>query len=66
MEEFYKHHRGGSGCVLLVMSYRGDEQQQAIFGSIELAQKHMTRLGDDWTSVIAPFVVDDPDWGNEN
>lgn len=65
VDQFYKHHRGGVGCVILVSSFRDSEERQAIFGSIELANSYMDRLGEDWANVATPFIVDDPDWGNE-
>ena len=67
-EDFYRHHRGGSGAVLLVTAIhdRTKKQQHGIFGSIETAQEWRRALGEDWTCVFSPFIVDDPDWGNES
>lgn len=65
--DFFQRHRGGSGAVVVVMAYEGGQGQPTlgIFGSLETAQSWMASLGDRFTSVVVPFIVDDPDWGNE-
>lgn len=65
-EQFFQNHRGGSGAVVVVTAVRDDGQEQTgIFGSIETAHEWRRSLGDKFTCVFAPYIVDDPDWGNE-
>lgn len=70
-ELFFQRHRGGSGAVVVVYVYRDNggpnepPWRTGIFGSIETAQEWRRAFGDDYTCVIAPYIVDDPDWGNE-
>lgn len=65
-DEFYRHHRGGQGAVIVVHSYdEMNRERIGIFSSIETAQAWTNALGDNWTSVFCPYIVDDPDWGNE-
>jgi len=70
-DEFYKVHRGGSGPVVVVFAYFNakttsrDKERIGIFGSFEKAQEWAFKLGDDWHCVFCPFVVDEPDFGNE-
>lgn len=66
-DAFYCHHRGGSGAVVLVIaqSDRDGGQLFGVFGSIETARSWMDRLPKQYVSIVAPFIVDDPDWGNE-
>lgn len=64
--EYFKGHRGGSGPVVLVIavSDHGDGERHGIFGSIETAMAWRDTLGDDWTCIYAPYVVDVPEFGN--
>lgn len=64
-DAFYAAHRGGSGNVILVIAYSDDGERVAIFGSIETAQKWAFSLSDEWHCVFAPYVVDQPGFGNE-
>lgn len=62
---FYAKHRGGSGNVLIVHAYHPSENDRlAVFGSIEAAEKWTDSLDDDWSCVICPYVVDEPEFGN--
>lgn len=63
--DMYRFHRGGSGAVVLVIALCCGEERIAVFGSIEMAQAWREGLGDDYSAVFAPAIVDDPDWGNE-
>lgn len=69
-EDFYKHHRGGSGAVVMAYANRIDggvvkEEREGIFSCLETAEAWRTSLGEQWVCVYAPYIVDDPDWGNE-
>jgi hypothetical protein len=66
-EEFYKVHRGGSGAVIVVTAVHDDthEERMGIFGSAETAHEWRRSLPDNFICVFAPYIVDDPDWGNE-
>ena len=66
-EAFFKNHRGGSGAVIRVIAIddRTHEERNGIFGSIDTAQEWRRSLGDGFTCVFSPYIVDDPDWGNE-
>jgi hypothetical protein len=62
---FYDRHRGGSGNVIVVHAYSDDDQITGVFSSIETAQAWRDSLDEDeWTCVFAPYVVDEPDFGN--
>lgn len=61
---FYERHRGGSGNVVVVLAYSHGIERTGIFSSIEKAQEWRDTLGDDWTCIFAPYVVDEPDFGN--
>ena len=64
--EYFNAHRGGSGQVVTVTAIHdlSEEQRLGIFGSIEKAKAWRDTLGDTWTCVYAPFIVDDPEFGN--
>lgn len=64
---FYRNHRGGSGAVILVTAINGStkEQRHGIFGSVELANAWRDHLPDEFVCVYSPYIVDDPEWGNE-
>lgn len=65
-DAFYANHRGGSGAVIRVIAiHRTGKERNGIFGSIETAQEWRRSLGDNFTCVFSPYIVDDPDWGNE-
>jgi hypothetical protein len=63
-DEFYNTHRGGSGAVILVLEFSGDDEIRGIFGSIESAHNWRNTLGDEYVCVFSPYVVDCPEWGN--
>jgi hypothetical protein len=67
MEIFYRNHRGGGGAVIMVTAINDADhsEQHGIFGSIDTAHEWRRHLGDGYTCVFAPYIVDDPDWGNE-
>lgn len=64
---FYENHRGGHGAVVLAIAIdtATHAERHGIFGSIELAQSWSDSLGDGYVCVFSPYIVDDPDWGNE-
>lgn len=64
---FYRNHRGGSGAVVLAIAIDTvtKTERHGIFGTIELANEWSDHLGDDFVCVFSPYIVDDPDWGNE-
>lgn len=64
-DTFYRHHRGGQGAVVIVRAFKGEQEQIGVFSSIEIAQSWRNSLGDDYACVFCPYIVDDPDWGNE-
>ena len=63
---FYERHRGGSGNVVVVFAYSefNYDELTGIFSSIEKAHAWRDTLGDEWTCIFAPYVVDEPDYGN--
>ena len=65
---FYSRHSGGSGAVIVVQAFQQGsvDPRMGIFGSLETAHAWMRGLGDEYTSVVSPYIVDDPDWGNES
>lgn len=67
-DAFFKRHRGGAGCVLLVTVYRtGEIVDQAVFSTREKVLEWLnTAYNDDgFSSMCAPYIVDEPTWGNE-
>lgn len=70
-DPFWRHHRGGSGAIVLGTAYGPPtdvvkrQEQTGVFSSIELAQAWSDHLGDEWLCIFVPYIVDDPDWGNE-
>lgn len=66
-ELFYQNHRGGNGAVVVVTAIGNSDNQDrlGIFGSIETAHEWRRSLGNSFTCVFSPYIVDDPDWGNE-
>ena len=66
-DNFYKFHRGGSGAVVVVfvIDRKTGDERTGIFSSIETAQEWRRSLPDDFACIFAPYIVDDPDWGNE-
>lgn len=67
LEEFYKNHRGGSGAVIVVTAIDPEthEERMGIFGARETADEWRRSLPEKLVCVFAPYIVDDPDWGNE-
>ena len=61
---FYQRHRGGSGNVVVVFAYSDDDMITGIFSSIEKAEAWRDTIGEDFSCVFAPYVVDVPDFGN--
>lgn len=62
-DEFFRTHRGGTGPVILVVATaHGERSRIAVFGSFEKADAWRCSLGDDYTCVFDPLVVDDPNW----
>jgi hypothetical protein len=62
-DDFYRDHRGGKGAVIMVMATSpGQRDRIAVFGSLEKADAWRLSLGDDYTCVFDPLMVDDPDW----
>lgn len=65
-DAFYRHHRGGMGAVVVATAiHNWKPELTGIFGSLETAQSWGNHLGNAYTIVYAPYIVDDPDWGNE-
>lgn len=63
--EFYKNHRGGSGAVIVVFAIdNSGHERVAVFGSIETATEWMLKNQETYDCVVAPYIVDDPDYGN--
>lgn len=63
-DPFWQTHRGGSGPVVVVHAINEDEERFAIFSCIENAEAWADELDDDWSCVFAPYVVDEPEFGN--
>ena len=66
-EAFLRNHGGGFGAVWCVMAFsKSGEERNAIFSRYDLAQRYVERdLGEGFSAVYSPYIVDDPDWGNE-
>ena len=64
LDEFYRKHRGGSGSVIIVSAYGDGDERQAVFGSVEAAREWSDALGESWSCIFSPYVVDEPDFGN--
>lgn len=64
---FYQRHRGGQGAVVVATAIHGEDgdERTGIFSCIETAQAWSDALGERWACVFCPYIVDDPDWGNE-
>jgi len=66
-KKFFDRHRGGSGNVILAIAINlinPDEEDSAVFSSIENAQAWSDQLGDEWSCILVPKVVDIPEYGN--
>lgn len=64
---FYARHRGGSGCVFVVMVYtKGEMVGMAVVSDKEKVTAWLDAHYDDdcYTAMTVPFMVDEPDWGN--
>ena len=60
---FYERHNTNLGGVYLVITHRPNMPDFfAIFSSTESVKSYLQQIGG--SSVIAPFVVDEPNWGN--
>jgi hypothetical protein len=65
VDDFFARHRGGSGNVILTIAVNADgDQRHGIHSDIEKARGWSEKLGDDWSCVHSPYVVDEPDYGN--
>lgn len=64
---FYGNHRGGAGPVIIAVAIEdfSGAHRYGVFSTLELAQEWSGHLGDRFACVFAPYIVDDPDWGNE-
>lgn len=67
-EAFYQKHRGGGGPVIVVTIINNEtgHERHGVFGSIEAAHAWRKAINETEciTAVYAPYVVDDPEWGN--
>lgn len=65
---FYHQHRGGHGNVIMVTAVppSGDLRRArlAVFSCIETAEKFAETFSDEHQIIFAPYVVDEPDFGN--
>lgn len=63
-DPFWQQHRGGSGLIVVVHAITEDEEQCAVFSCIENAEAWAAGLDEEWSCVFAPYVVDEPEFGN--
>lgn len=66
--DFYNQHRGGSGAIIMVTAVppSGDLRKAriAMFSTIDKAETWADTFGAKCQIVFAPYVVDEPDYGN--
>lgn len=66
--DFYTQHRGGAGNVIMVTVFPPNSDfhgaSVGLFSCIETAEKWAATFPDDHPTVFAPYVVDEPDYGN--
>ena len=66
-QKFYAKHRGGSGNVILAIAvshFDTDDHMNGIFSNIENAESWSEKIGENWSCVFVPMVVDVPEYGN--
>ena len=65
--DFYKNHRGGLGAVVTVTAINSETGSEllGVFSSVETAESWRGSLPDGYHCIFSPYIVDDPDWGNE-
>lgn len=65
---FYNQHRGGSGNIIMVTvvppSGKLTRARVAMFSCIERAEKWAATFSEQHQVIFAPYVVDEPDYGN--
>lgn len=65
---FYNQHRGGSGNVIVVTAIPPSldlrRARLAVFSCIEAAEKFAETFSEKHKIIFAPYVVDEPDFGN--
>lgn len=65
---FYNQHRGGRGNIIMVSVFppSGDfhKARIAMFSCIEAAETWAATHPEDHQVIFAPYVVDEPDFGN--
>lgn len=64
VERFYAGHCDAGGIVI-VFARRGHDERVGVFSSLEKATIWIGRFGAQWDCVVSPYVVDDPDYGEE-
>ena len=65
--EFYNLHRGGGNVIMVMIANPGEvyPTRFAIFSCIETAEEWAYQVAsDDHNVCFAPFVIDEPDFGN--
>jgi hypothetical protein len=70
-DTYWTVHRGGVGPVILAIGFHEDGAENGesrtihgIFGAIENAEAWADTFDDEWTFLFAPYVVDEPGFGN--
>lgn len=63
-DDFYKRHRGGVGNVVVVFVFADNWFDSAVFSCVEKARQWAEDHEADGNCVIAPYVVDDPEYGD--
>lgn len=65
--EFYEQHQGGVNVIMCIVS-EGDKpypSRFALFSCIEKAEEWASqKVSDDCQVCFAPFIIDEPDFGN--
>ena len=65
---FYNQHRGGSGNIIMVTAVPPSGELRkariAMFSCIESAEEWAQTFSDEHQVIFAPYVIDEPDFGN--
>lgn len=65
-EEFHEAMDKNPSAVYVVESYRGiDRKQLGLFSTKERAEAWCNVWDDDYSCVVCPYIIDEPDFGNK-
>lgn len=66
-DDFYEKQDAHPQGVYLVVTYHKkdpDYEQTAIFSTKTRVENYLNKLGENCTSAIVPFIIDEPNFGN--